>query len=92
MTQGADLLRLLEPAVRPVAQPASANPPGKATFEASRFEELLADAQLAHDPSQPQETNLTPSDPTEKPTPSFDPLAALADLGQIENPSVRSLM
>ncbi|MEM8739838.1 MAG: hypothetical protein AAGG38_15355, partial [Planctomycetota bacterium] len=91
MTQSADLLRLLEPAVRPVA-PASAvrpaaTPPGQTPFEAQDFDTLLAQARTSVDPA---ETDPAYPNPAAAPAPG--PLDALAHVGRIENPGLRALL
>ncbi|MEM1109910.1 MAG: hypothetical protein AAGH99_14595 [Planctomycetota bacterium] len=93
MSQGADLLRLLEPTVRPVSpvKPTSAPAKGAAgelPFEAQDFDTLLASARegtLTPDASaEPQNTGDQPQSP--------GPLDALADFGRIENPGLRELL
>lgn len=94
MTQGADLLRLLEPAVRPVSpvkpvSGASGVKSGELPFESQDFDSLLASArdgfQAQDAPVEDQnEANNQPKPP--------GPLDALADFGRIENPGLRELL
>ncbi len=92
MTQSGDLLRLLEPAVRPVSpvKPAAGPtgaPAGELPFEAQDFDSLLASAQqadLSPDAAEPAAEAAQAKQP--------GPLDALADFGRIENPGLRELL
>ena len=86
MAQPADLLRLLEPAVRPVSQPPRPTPTAAAPFELQNFEDLLSEARFSLDPADPA-PGEAPA--TERPP---DPLAALADLSRVENPALREML
>ena len=86
MAQPADLLRLLEPAVRPVAQPPRPAPIAAAPFESQTFENLLSEARFSLDPADP-----APGDEPAAERPP-DPLAVLADLSRVENPGLREML
>ena len=93
MTQGADLLRLLEPAVRPVSpvKPVAHAPgakSGELPFEAQGFDSLLASAREVRGLTAP--TDDPAAEATQAKSPG--PLDALADLGRIENPGLRELL
>ncbi|WP_428386545.1 hypothetical protein [Mucisphaera sp.] len=75
-----NLLRLLEPAVRPVQSPASPAPTSSSTFESRPFDDLLAEATQAQQPDAEAATQKTPAQ---------NLLGALANT---ENASVRQLM
>lgn len=97
MTQGADLLRLLEPAVRPVSpvKPASGGSgasgvtSGELPFEAQDFDSLLASAR---DGFQTQDAPAEEQNEVSNPPQPPGPLDALADFGRIENPGLRELL
>lgn len=88
MSNSGDLLRMLEPAVRPVATPASgaassaSNTP--ATFESQTFEQLLGVAQQTQDAMNPAVEANESSAP--------DPLAALSRIDSVSNASLRSML
>ena len=96
MSQSLALLRLLEPAVRPVAGPTPASaPPGQQPFEQQPFGDLLAaaagspdrlvdHANLADPAADPADLALTRDSP--------GPLGPLADFSRIENPGLRQLL
>jgi len=90
MTNPSDLLRLLEPAVRPVGGGTSGKPESAPTFEGKSFDQLLTDAQQPRDaePRQGEAAAQTTSPPSDNPTPP----AALPGLGSIENASLARLL
>ena len=108
MSQSAALLRLLEPAVRPVPTPApgatprltpgTAAPAGPQTpFEAQSFDRLLATARQEQSPSAstPASAELQHQADTDDTTATASApnlLNALADVGRIENPGLRDLL
>jgi hypothetical protein len=81
MTSSADLLRMLEPAVRPVSAPGAASArAGAAPLEQRSFESLLAAA------AAPGSAGSAAA------APRATPLAPLAGIDHIENGSLRSLV
>ena len=81
-----DLLRMLEPAVRPVGTPGVGRvASGKAPLEAQSFDSLLAAAQTAA-PDAPA------ADVLPEHAPKSDALAPLSGLGAIESASLRELI
>ncbi|MEM0914154.1 MAG: hypothetical protein AAGK09_06030 [Planctomycetota bacterium] len=95
MPDGSELLRLLEPAVRPAGPAAPSKPDAATTFEGKSFDQLLADAaQRGPEPTAGRATDL----PTD--TASLADAATTADrsaagppgLGHIENPSLARLL
>lgn len=86
MSNSGDLLRMLEPAVRPVATPGNGATaqPASATFESQSFEQLLDIAQ------QSQETANLSTEPGESPAP--DPLASLSRIDAVNNASLRRIL
>lgn len=82
----AALLRLLEPAVRPVAPPnTGAGKAGALPIEERSFEALLAEAKgMTHDDA--TTTDQTPA------APPVNPLRALHGCGAIENASLRGIL
>ena len=97
MSQSLALLRLLEPAVKPVggaATPAaSAVPP---PFESQRFEDLLSSASTGEPTGLPvgDAADAPPDDPPVDSSAAADrgPLGPLADFSRIENPGLRQLL
>jgi len=88
MTDSAALLRLLEPAVRPVPT-APAGRVAQAPIEQRSFEALLDEAKsIQVTQGSDEETAAQPMDAT-SPT---NPLRALGSCGAIENASLRGLM
>lgn len=93
MTQSADLLRLLEPAVRPVSpvkpmSGAAGVAEGELPFESQDFDSLLASARDGVQ-TQREELEASPHATAAKPP---GPLDALADFGRIENSGLRELL
>ncbi|MEM9420505.1 MAG: hypothetical protein AAGA25_15855 [Planctomycetota bacterium] len=93
MTKGTDLLRLLEPAVRPVSpvKPApgvAGAKNGELPFEAQDFDTLLASVREGQ-PIQPTAEAAESVASAEK---APDPLHTLADFGRIENSGLRELL
>ena len=78
-----DLLKMLEPAVRPVG-PAPTRSAGTAPLETRSFESLLEEAQAAAAPETAQGVDAS-AEPKGK---KVDPLAALGGLDRIENESL----
>jgi hypothetical protein len=90
MSDAARLLRMLEPAVRPVAPPGAAQPPKHLPLDQQDFSALLEEARTQ---------SATPDDAQEpirenKPagTSVADPLKALGAPDQLENASLRQLL
>lgn len=87
----ADLLRLLEPTVRPIAQPTASPRVGNSPFEQQDFDSLLAsfeDPEFNPTPDGVSQDDAKPNKVGQQP----GPLDALADLGRIENPTLRDLL
>ena len=90
MSNGAELLRMLEPAVRPVAQPTSGvKPQPDASFENKSFEALLRDAAADNPSDAPGVPSAEPAD-SQQPPPT--PLGPLSDLSAVSNASLRQLI
>ncbi|MEO0586077.1 MAG: hypothetical protein AAF078_00395 [Planctomycetota bacterium] len=86
MADASQLLRLLEPAVRPVTGGATGGQPAPAAFEGQTFDDLLAQAQKTGGTAgQPEDT----ADATDG---SAARSTALPGLGAIENPSLARLL
>ena len=85
MADATTLLRLLEPAVRPVGVSPAARPAGQVPFESQSFDDLLADARLNPEPDEPQL-------PDAAATRSANPLAGLTNAAGFENTAVRSML
>jgi len=83
MSNAVDLLRMLEPAVRPVAQPGSRASQAQ-PFESQSFESLLSDAAGVSEAKQADPSGAGRSQP--------NPLASLQGLGAITNVSLRQMM
>jgi len=82
MNEGAALLRMLEPAVRPVPTGGGAPAASKAPFEQQSFESLLAAAEAdGGGPADAAEPNRPPPPPS-----------PLSGLNRIENASLRELI
>ena len=81
MGHEAQLLRMLEPAVRPGNLPAPARVP-TLPVEQRDFESLLQEAAAAGEAGAAESVTEV----------AAGPLAALADVGRIENPSLRELL
>lgn len=90
MGQEQDLLRMLEPAVRPVGPgPAGSRPPAGEPFEGRSFEDLLHEAR-EQTPEQPASgSDDEPANDTKTPP---NPLARLAGLDAVENGSLLQVM
>ena len=86
MSNSGDLLRMLEPTVRPVASPGTgaASQPAPTTFESQSFEQLLDIAQQAQDPMNPTAETPESSAP--------DPLASLSRIDAVSNASLRRIL
>jgi len=91
MGQGVDLLRLLEPAVRPGGLPGAAKAPTP-PLEQRDFEALLAEAR--QDPGPAAAAAPAADDAAAAPaaTPKAAPLAPLGQIDRIENRSLRALI
>ena len=83
MASGLDLLRMLEPAVRPIGTPARPVQP-TAPIEQRPFDQLLAEAQRTQGDPAADIDNVEP--------PSASPLAALSGVSHIENGSLRTVL
>lgn len=83
MGTSVDLLRMLEPAVRPTG-PAPSRTADTLPLEARSFESLLEEARSAAEPEPTSETRATDQTKATK----SDPLAALGGLDRIENESL----
>jgi len=106
LTSNANLLRLLEPAVRPGGSPNLATPPavGEAPFEAQDFDALLASARTQNpQDTAVQETSSPALTPTDTATTTdvataaaaVQPariLNALSGVANIENPGLREML
>ncbi|MEM6332716.1 MAG: hypothetical protein AAF823_05190 [Planctomycetota bacterium] len=86
MADASQLLRLLEPAVRPVTGGATGGQPAPAAFEGQSFDDLLADAQQTRGTT--ASTDATPAAPDDSATRS----TSLPGLGAIENPSLARML
>jgi hypothetical protein len=89
MMSGVDLLRMLEPAVRPVGPGGSSEASGRVPLEAQDFDALLAEAGRAGTVGESAEPHAG-NDPASKP--DRDPLSPLAALGSIGNASLRAMI
>ncbi len=93
MSDALRLLRMLEPVVRPVGATGAARAPGSLPLDQQSFDELLAVASQSD--ALPGATLHKPIDAgtavAEVPR-SLGLIAALADLGRIENASLRTLI
>lgn len=90
MENGAALLRMLEPAVRPVPTPTDPAPARAASAESAQpFEALLSEARQAAGAGEP--ANESTSEAAAEST-APDPLSPLSQLDQVENASLRRLM
>ncbi len=94
MSNAVDLLRLLEPAVRPgaagVSRPQGG---GSAPLEDQSFDQLLS--AYKEQSGTPRGETVTPeaaAEAVDKPTAEADVLAPLSGLTVVENPSLRALM
>lgn len=83
-TNSAHLLRMLEPAVRPVSTPERTGGSARLPVEARSFEDLLVEAQ--------QENFTEEVDVSAKAEKQPSPLGPLASVDTIENASLRSLI
>ena len=108
MSQGMNLLKMLEPAVRPVAAPGAAKPAaGRQPFEAQSFDSLLASIDEGPSVDDPLAADAASFTTPASDFADFDldagletpaaaagpgPLAPLADLGRIENPGLRAML
>ena len=96
MTDSTQLLRMLEPALRPAApRPTGVTPTqqGQQPFESKSFDALLAEAKQMVDVSDLERVTATtatqaPDSPAET-TPSLRPLASI---DRIDNPSLRDMV
>lgn len=84
MSNSGDLLRMLEPAVRPVATPGNGATPRPTAFESQSFEQLLDTAQQTQEPVNPA---TEPNEP-----PASDPLASLSRIDAVNNASLRRIL
>jgi hypothetical protein len=89
MGQGVDLLRLLEPAVRPGGLPGVAKAPVPPIEERS-FEALLEEAR--QDPASAEGQAPAADESTAPSVPKAMPLAPLGQIDRIENRSLRDLI
>ncbi|MBB6430744.1 hypothetical protein [Algisphaera agarilytica] len=93
MTKGTDLLRLLEPTVRPVSPVKPTGgvagvKTGELPFEAQDFDTLLASVREG----QPVQAIAETTEPAATAAKAPDPLDTLAAFGRIENPGLRELI
>ncbi len=92
MTDSAALLRMLEPAVRPVATPAAPGSGGtraaQLPLEQRNFESLLNEWQTTQQTEQTEQADAAAPPSRSK----LDPLRPLGQLGAIENASMRGLI
>ena len=88
MSSGVDLLRLLEPAVRPGGLPGPATAPSQ-PIETRSFDSILEEVKSAGDANSTTNPIAKSTDATEaKP---FDPLQALARVDLIDNATLLKL-
>lgn len=103
MADGAALLRMLEPTVRPVQTPTTGGAAPQAPLEQRSFDSLLAEARESAPASEegggatPAATGANEGTPGADATTAADanrgaPLSALHGLEQVENASLRRLM
>ncbi|MEM6392317.1 MAG: hypothetical protein AAF797_06050 [Planctomycetota bacterium] len=90
MSDPGQLLRMLEPAVRPVATPPTAGAPKPANtpFESQSFDQLLQQASTNTPNTEPPKPTPGPTEPA-KPANTFQPLSGI---DRIENQSLRDLI
>ena len=86
MGTGDDLLRMLEPTVRPIDVGAQINRPGQVPWEQQSFEQLLSQAQVGAADNIGDDVGDSQDTPHGSATPNL-----LAGLNQIENASLQSL-
>ena len=88
MGTGVDLLRMLEPVVRPcgLSGPTKAGSP-KQPIEVRSFDSLLEEARAADEPRHDEASGSAQTGPAKA-----NPLAELARMDRIENPSLRLLI
>lgn len=92
MSNNADLLRLLEPTVRPIAQPTASPRVGNSPFEQQDFDSLLSSFQDPDFNPAPETGVATETQAPPQPGKHAGPLAELADIGRIENSTLRNLL
>ena len=91
-TDPVNLLKMLEPAVRPGgAAPTATRGAAPVPFEARSFEQLLQEAKPADTPAPASAPGPGPHNnaPPVPPAPPNHPLRGLADISRIENASLR---
>jgi hypothetical protein len=91
MSQGVDLLRLLEPAVRPGGLPGAAKAPTP-PMEQRDFEALLAEAQQDQAGAASEAPASDDGGAAHAAAPKAAPLAPLGQIDRIENRSLRALI
>ncbi len=100
MASATDLLRLLEPTVRPAGLPGAATLPTSAAESGRSFEALLAEKTAVPGSASAPATPL-PGTPVAEDLPHSanavggnlaTPLAALAGIDRVENPALRSIL
>jgi hypothetical protein len=103
MGDSSALLRLLEPAVRPVPQKGGQRAGGEPSFESADFETLLAAARKPSEETAQSgdgesaalgvaQANTESTDQSASQPRSTQPLGALEGIDKIENPTLRRLM
>jgi hypothetical protein len=89
MSNSADLLRMLEPVVRPVGAPAPGRSTQRLPLEEKSFEALLAEAQQQDTIGDADEQGV---DESEARRPKTNLLSPLSALDAIDNASLRALV
>lgn len=89
MNTSGDLLRMLEPAVRPVATPPGQSTPRQVPFEQQSFEQLLDEAGQDMNVTATQSESMPPGDgPASRP----NLLSPLSQVDAITNVSLRRIV
>ena len=89
MTNSGNLLRMLEPAVRPCTTPTTQVTPRQVPFEQQPFEKLLEDAGYKMDVNGIQDESVNPTGSPAKP---LNLLGPLSQVDSICNASLRQLI
>lgn len=93
MSEAARLLKMLEPAVRPVDAAGAAKPVGELPFEQRPFDDLLNEATASAKVEAPESNPSSDSGtPVAEVQGAAGPLSLLSDLGRVENAGLRDLI